>query len=105
MALIDEVTIEISAGKGGDGVVRWRREKSKPMSGPGGGNGGRGGDVYIQAVTDIGYLDFYRNSKDFKAPDGIAGANYGRHGANGEDLTLKFPIGSVIINQTTGETF
>jgi GTP-binding protein len=75
------------------------------MSGPGGGNGGRGGDVYIQAVTDIGYLDFYRNSKDFKAPDGIAGANYGRHGANGEDLTLKFPIGSVIINQTTGETF
>jgi GTP-binding protein len=66
MALIDEVTIDIRAGRGGDGVVRWRREKSKPKSGPGGGNGGRGADVYVTAVSDIGYLDFYRHTKEFQ---------------------------------------
>lgn len=105
MALIDEVHIHISAGRGGDGVVRWRQEKFKPLSGPGGGNGGAGGDVWIEAVSDIGYLDFYRNSKDFQAQNGNSGANFGRQGAEGPDLTLKFPVGSVITNMITKEVF
>ncbi len=105
MALIDEVRINISAGRGGDGVVRWRQEKFKPMAGPGGGNGGPGGDVYIEAVSDIGYLDFYRNTKEFKAQNGESGANFGRQGGAGEDLVLKFPIGTVLTNTITHETF
>jgi len=105
MALIDEVQIHISAGRGGDGVVRWRQEKFKPLSGPGGGNGGPGGDVYLEAISDIGYLDYYRNTKEFSAQNGQSGANFGRQGGAGEDLVLKFPIGSVIKNMTTGEVF
>lgn len=105
MALIDEVQIHISAGRGGDGVVRWRQEKSKPWSGPGGGNGGPGGDVYIQAISDIAYLDYYRHTKDFQAQNGESGANFGRQGATGDDLVLKFPVGSVITNMITNEVF
>jgi GTPase len=105
MALIDEVSISITAGKGGDGVVRWRQEKAKPLSGPGGGNGGRGGDVFIVAVSDIGYLDFYRHTKDFFAENGEPGANFGRQGGNGENLELKFPVGSILKNKMTGEVF
>ncbi len=105
MALIDEVIISITAGKGGDGVVRWRQEKAKPLSGPGGGNGGRGGDVFVIAVSDIGYLDFYRHTKEFFAENGESGANFGRQGGDGEDLELKFPVGSIITNKNTGEVF
>ena len=53
MAFIDEITIQLKAGNGGDGVVRWRTEKFKPKSGPGGGDGGRGGDVFIEAIRDV----------------------------------------------------
>lgn len=105
MALLDEVQLYIKAGRGGDGVVRWRQEKGKPLSGPGGGNGGTGGDVYAYAVPDIGYLDFYRTKKDFAAENGFPGANWGRKGANGEDLVLNFPVGSRLTNKETGETF
>ncbi len=105
MALIDEVQIHISAGRGGDGVVRWRQEKFKPLSGPGGGNGGRGGDVYIESVSDIGYLDYYRHTKEFQAEHGQPGGSNGRQGAEGENLTLKFPVGSVIQNKITNEVF
>ncbi len=105
MALLDEVQLYIKAGRGGDGVVRWRQEKGKPLSGPGGGNGGTGGDVYAYAVPDIGYLDFYRTKKNFAAENGFPGANWGRKGANGEDLVLSFPVGSRLINKETGEIF
>ena len=105
MALIDEIQIYIKAGKGGDGVVRWRQEKGKPLSGPGGGNGGAGGDVFAEAVPEIGYLDFYRQSKKFAAENGFPGANWGKHGADGTDLVLKFPVGSIIKNRETGEEF
>lgn len=105
MALLDEVQLNLKAGRGGDGVVRWRQEKGKPLSGPGGGNGGSGGDVYAFAVPDIGYLDFYRTKKDFAAPHGDPGANWGRKGADGEDLVLKFPVGTSLRNLETGEVF
>ena len=105
MALLDEVQLYIKAGKGGDGVVRWRTEKGKPMSGPGGGNGGRGGDVFAVAVSDIGYLDYYRHKKDFAAKNGLAGANFGKQGGNGPDLILYFPTGTILKNKETGEIF
>jgi GTP-binding protein len=105
MALLDEVQLNIRAGRGGDGVVRWRQEKGKPLSGPGGGNGGNGGDVFALGVPDIGYLDFYRTKKDFSANNGEPGANWGRKGADGAELVLQFPVGSVLKNKETGETF
>lgn len=105
MALLDEVQLYIKAGRGGDGVVRWRQEKGKPLSGPGGGNGGLGGDVYAEAVPDIGYLDYYRTKKDFAADHGQPGANWGRKGADGADLTLYFPVGTTLTNRETGESF
>lgn len=105
MVLLDEVQLNLKAGRGGDGVVRWRKEKSKPLSGPGGGNGGNGGDVYARAIPDIGYLDFYRTKKDFAAENGLPGANWGRKGADGEDLVLQFPVGSRLRNRETGEIF
>ena len=75
------------------------------MSGPGGGNGGRGGDVFAVAVSDIGYLDYYRHKKDFAAKNGLAGANFGKQGGNGPDLILYFPTGTILKNKETGEIF
>jgi GTPase len=103
MAFIDEVKLHIKAGKGGDGVVRWRQEKYKPKSGPGGGNGGNGGDVYIEAVSDLSYLDYYLHAKKFQAENGDPGGNNSREGKSGEDLILFFPRGTVLKNLETGE--
>ncbi len=105
MAFIDEVKLHIKAGKGGDGVVRWRQEKYKPKSGPGGGNGGNGGDVYIEAVSDLSYLDYYLHTKKFQAENGDPGGNNSREGKSGDDLTLFFPRGSVLKNLETGEEY
>jgi len=99
---VDEITLHMKAGKGGDGVVRWRHEKAKEFGGPSGGNGGKGGDIYVVAVSDVGILSSYRNVKEFRAPDGEAGKNNSKHGEGGEDLEIKLPIGSRIKNLTTG---
>lgn len=104
MAFIDEIQFHIKAGKGGNGVVRWRHEKGKEFSGAAGGNGGRGGDVYARAVRDIGILASYRNVKEFKAGNGEDGMRNSMHGKDGEDLIINFPVGSVITNQSTGKT-
>ncbi len=99
---VDELTVNIKPGKGGDGIVAWRHEKGKEFMGPGGGNGGNGGDVYIRAVSDIGRLARYRNIKYFQAEDGLPGRNFGMTGRNGEDLVLELPVGSVVKNKKTG---
>ncbi len=105
MAFVDELTIHAAAGKGGDGVVRWLHLKGKEYSGPSGGNGGKGGDVYFRAVRDIGALARYTGIKKFKAMRGESGAKNSRHGKGGDDLILDVPVGSFITNQKTGETF
>lgn len=105
MALIDELKIHIKAGKGGDGVVRFLHEKGKEFGGPSGGNGGRGGDVYVNAVSDIGLLAHYKNKKSFQAENGVDGFRDSMHGKNGEDLIINIPVGSVITNLETGERF
>jgi GTPase len=101
---IDEITLHLEAGRGGDGVVRWRHEKGIEKGGPSGGNGGKGGDVYAVAVRDIGVLASYRNVKEFKAGNGQAGANSVKQGKEGKDIEIKFPIGSRLTNLTTGHT-
>jgi GTP-binding protein len=103
MALIDEIKFYAEAGKGGDGVIRWRQEKFVPKGGPAGGDGGRGGDFYAVAVRDISILTKYKAKKSFKAEDGEAGGNKSLHGKNGEDFILELPIGSIISNIDTGE--
>lgn len=97
--LIDHVTLEISAGKGGDGVVRWRRERGIPFGGPAGGDGGRGGDVYFRVVRDITALVNYKHKKDWKAEDGEQGQKRSMHGSDAKDLFLTVPLGSVIYNR------
>ncbi|MDQ5901606.1 MAG: GTPase [Patescibacteria group bacterium] len=105
MALVDELKIYAKAGDGGDGVVRWLREKSKPWSGPAGGNGGKGGDVYLKGVRDASILADYVHDTNFKAENGEAGAKNSREGANGEDLYIKVPVGSLVTNLDTGEQY
>lgn len=105
MAFIDEINIYAEAGRGGDGVVRWRQEKFVPKGGPAGGDGGRGGDFYAEAVRDIEILSQYKAKKEFKAGRGEDGGKKSLHGKAGEDFILKLPVGSVITNIDTDERF
>lgn len=91
---VDEIKIIAKAGDGGDGVVRWRQEKFKPLSGPAGGNGGKGGDVYLKAVRDLSLLSKYTGSKVFKAENGETGRSLSQYGHSGEDLYIEVPVGS-----------
>lgn len=102
MTFLDEITITAQAGSGGNGVVRFRREKFVPKGGPSGGNGGRGGDVYIRAVRSLRVLDQYRGKKEFLAPNGEHGGNSSLDGAKGKRLYIDFPIGSVVTVLETG---
>ncbi len=104
MAFVDEIKLKLSAGRGGDGVVRWLRGKGRPLMGPAGGNGGKGGDVYVLSVRDVHILSKYTHKKEFTAEDGEAGAKNSLHGKDGEDIELKLPIGSIITNKKTGES-
>ncbi|OHA18942.1 MAG: hypothetical protein A2836_03425 [Candidatus Taylorbacteria bacterium RIFCSPHIGHO2_01_FULL_45_63] len=101
MAFVDEIKLRIEAGHGGNGVVRWLHEKGKEYGGPSGGNAGKGGDIYGEAIRDVGILARYRTVKVFKAERGGDGEKNGRHGKNGEDLVIPFPLGSVITNLAT----
>ncbi len=100
---IDELTVNIWAGKGGDGIVSWMHVKGLDHAGPGGGDGGKGGDVYLRGVHDIGALSRHRFVKDFKAQNGDNGHGDCMHGKAGDDITVELPIGSVVTNTETGE--
>lgn len=99
---IDEIKLNGKAGRGGDGVVRWRREKFIDKGGPNGGDGGRGGSVFAVAVQDINLLAKYKNKKEFEAGAGEPGAGGSRHGKDGKDLILELPVGSIITNIENG---
>lgn len=96
MAFLDHVTLNVKAGKGGNGVVRWRHERSVAYGGPWGGNGGRGGDVYIVGKRNLHTLHNYANQTDFSAENGHDGGNKLKQGAQGKDLVLEFPLGTEI---------
>lgn len=102
---VDELTIYAKAGNGGDGVVRWRHEKFRPMAGPSGGDGGNGGDVYVRAVKDLNRLSKYTGNKSFPAENGEAGTNQSRAGQNGEDLYIDVPVGSRITDLERNRSF
>lgn len=105
MALIDEIEIKAEAGEGGDGVVRWRREKFIDKGGPNGGDGGKGGDVYAIAIPDVFVLANYKAKRHLAAGRGADGMGASKKGADGKDLFLPFPVGSTIFNLDTGSTY
>ena len=105
MKFIDELKFNIRAGRGGDGVVQFHREKFKPRGGPSGGDGGNGGDVFVRAVRDSSLLSKYANNQNFAAENGVAGSKNSMHGRNGEDLIIDLPLGSFVTNLDTEETF
>lgn len=105
MAFIDEMKIEAAAGRGGNGVVRWRQEKFVPKGGPAGGDAGRGGNFYVVAVRDVHILSKYKAKKSFSAGKGEDGGKKSLHGKNGEDFLLELPIGTIITNLETDETW
>lgn len=93
---IDKIIIQLKAGKGGNGVIAWRREKFMPKGGPSGGNGGEGGSIIIEADHDTYSLQDFRNRSIIKAEDGNAGEGGNRQGRRGEDLVLKVPLGTLL---------
>lgn len=100
---VDQVLLELRAGKGGNGVVAWRKEKYLPKGGPYGGNGGVGGSIIIESVPDMYSLEAYRNVRFLKADDGQAGGSNNRTGRNGKDLLVKVPEGTLLKDADTKE--
>jgi GTPase len=104
MKFIDEARIEVHAGKGGNGVVSFRREKFIPRGGPDGGDGGHGGSVYAIADRNVNTLVDYRFARIHRARDGEAGGGRQCSGKGAEDVVLRVPVGTVITDAGTGET-
>lgn len=103
--LVDEVQITVRAGHGGDGAVSFRREKFVPRGGPDGGNGGDGGDVWLEGVDNISSLNQFRFQKFFAAEDGKSGDRHKKNGADGKDLFLRVPVGTLIKDLETEESW
>jgi GTPase len=103
MQFIDQAVVEVEAGKGGDGIVAFRREKYVPAGGPSGGNGGRGGSVIFQAVENLQTLLDFRYNHLFKAENGARGGPNNCTGASGKDLIIEVPCGTAIYDASTGE--
>ena len=101
---IDEVRIEVSSGKGGDGAVHFRREKYVPFGGPDGGDGGRGGDVILVVKPTLNTLSHFHHQSKFQAQDGAAGAKQNMSGRSGQHLVLEVPPGTLVYDFESGET-
>ena len=99
MKFVDEAKIEAQAGKGGDGVAAFRREKFVPKGGPSGGDGGRGGLIYVRASRDINTLLDYRFKRIFRAKNGENGQSKDCYGRSGNDLYLEVPMGTIIYDE------
>ncbi|MBK8166273.1 MAG: GTPase ObgE [bacterium] len=100
---LDTATITITSGKGGDGCVSTRREKYVPRGGPDGGNGGRGGSVWLVADPQLGTLLDFRYRRRYEAQDGGKGGGNNCTGRDGEDVTIKVPCGTSVFDEQTGE--
>lgn len=105
MAFVDELQIYARAGSGGDGVVRWRQDKFEDRGGPAGGDGGWGGNVFLEGVKDSNLLARYTHDTRFIAENGGHGSKKKMSGQDGEDLYIKLPVGSVVTNLDNGEVY
>ncbi|MDZ4374047.1 MAG: GTPase ObgE, partial [Phenylobacterium sp.] len=99
MKFLDQVKIYVRSGDGGGGAVSFRREKFIEYGGPDGGDGGRGGDVWVEAVEGLNTLIDYRYQQHFRAGTGVHGMGRNRHGAAGDDVVLKVPVGTEVLDE------
>ena len=104
MKFLDKAKIRIVSGKGGNGMVAWRREKYVDKGGPAGGDGGRGGDIYLVADENISTLMDFKHKSVYKAQNGENGGIKNMHGAGADDLYIKVPLGTVVRDTKTGNT-
>jgi GTPase len=93
---VDELKLHMKSGKGGNGVVRWLHQKNREFGGPSGGDGGRGGDVYLVGFRDFGILSKYSHDPEFIAGSGEDGGGNSKEGKNGKDMEVKIPVGSIL---------
>ncbi len=98
----DRVRLQIKAGKGGNGVISWRREKYIPKGGPAGGDGGKGGSVYLEADGQLSSLEAFRNQKLMRAGDGASGGSNQKQGKDGSSLVIKVPCGTLVKEEKKG---
>ena len=103
MKFVDEASIEVHAGKGGDGIASFRREKFIPRGGPDGGDGGRGGSIHVVSDRNINTLVEYRYARIHRARNGEKGRGSDCYGKAADDITLRVPVGTVISDCITGE--
>jgi len=103
MKFVDEVSIHVKAGDGGNGMMSFRREKFIEKGGPNGGDGGDGGSVYLEADENLNTLVDYRYTRRFTAPNGQKGGSTDCTGAKGDDLILPVPVGTTVIDAATQE--
>ncbi|MBN2445190.1 MAG: GTPase ObgE, partial [Phycisphaerae bacterium] len=99
---VDEVTIQVRAGSGGDGCVSFRREKYVPKGGPDGGDGGHGGSVFLEARAGVDTLLDLAGKHHWRAESGRPGAGANRHGRNGQDITVIIPVGTLVYDADSG---
>jgi GTPase len=100
---IDEAKIHVSGGAGGNGCVAFRREKFVPRGGPSGGDGGRGGSVILESNGHLNTLLKFRYNREFRAERGGHGEGSNRHGANGNDVVVEVPVGTLVRDDSSGE--
>lgn len=103
MRFIDEAKIRVTGGSGGDGCMSFLREKFRPNGGPDGGDGGKGGTVYIEASEDLSTLQDVKLKREFAATRGVHGLSKNQHGRSGEDIVIRVPVGTVIHDAESGE--
>ncbi len=103
MVFFDEAKIHVKAGDGGNGIVAFRREKFVPFGGPCGGNGGRGGHIFLVADAGLNTLIAFKRRQHFRAERGMHGGGKNKQGRNGQDLRIPVPVGTVVRDAETGE--
>jgi len=103
MQFLDRARIVVKGGDGGNGVTAFRREKFVPRGGPSGGDGGRGGSVYMEATEQLNTLLQFRFNPEFRGRRGSHGEGSNRHGRDGEDLIVKVPVGTLVTDSESGE--
>ena len=103
MKFIDEALIDVKGGDGGNGCVSFRREKFIPFGGPDGGNGGKGGDIMVVADNNINTLINYRYQRHYNARNGEKGHGADCNGRGSDDIVLKVPVGTLLIDDESGD--
>lgn len=103
MRFVDEATIDVAAGKGGDGCVSFRREKFIPRGGPDGGDGGDGGSIWLAGDSGLNTLADFRHARSFRARNGRPGGGRQKTGKSAEDIIIRVPLGTVVTAAETGE--